>query len=68
MRYAVLNDSTFDLREYGDAQLHMMDKINPGGISTFDGDLSAFREHGGKFLTYHGRMDPVCPFFLVLLQ
>ncbi|KAJ7059797.1 tannase and feruloyl esterase [Mycena amicta] len=59
VRYAVLNDSTFDLREYGDAQLHMMDKINPGGISTFDGDLSAFREHGGKFLTYHGRMDPL---------
>ncbi|KAJ6509589.1 tannase and feruloyl esterase [Mycena vulgaris] len=31
------------------------------GIATFDGDLSAFRNGGGKFLTYHGRRDPIIP-------
>jgi len=36
-----------------------MDDVNPGGIATFDGDLSAFRDRGGKFLTYHGRIDPL---------
>ncbi|KAJ7062995.1 tannase and feruloyl esterase [Mycena belliarum] len=36
----------------------MADAVNPGGIATFDGDLSAFRDRGGKFLTYHGRVDP----------
>ncbi|KAJ7207158.1 tannase and feruloyl esterase [Mycena pura] len=58
-KYTVLNDTEFDFRDYGHEQLALMDKINPGGISTFDGDLSAFRDRGGKFLTYHGRMDPV---------
>jgi hypothetical protein len=44
-----------------------MDEINPGGIATFDGDLAAFRDRGGKFLTYHGRMDPVRRAHLVQL-
>ncbi|KAJ7645068.1 tannase and feruloyl esterase [Mycena polygramma] len=37
----------------------LWDSINPGGIATFDGDLSAFRNRGGKLLTYHGRRDPL---------
>ncbi|KAJ7207190.1 tannase and feruloyl esterase [Mycena pura] len=57
IKYAVFNDTEFDFRNYGNEHLVVMDKINPGGISTFDGDLSAFRDRGGKFLTYHGRMD-----------
>jgi len=35
--------------------------VNPGGIATFDGDMSAFRDRGGKFLTYHGRADEIIP-------
>ncbi|KAG6853873.1 hypothetical protein C0991_000480 [Blastosporella zonata] len=34
---------------------------NPGGISTFSGNLSKFRDRGGKFLTYHGRRDELIP-------
>jgi feruloyl esterase len=41
-----------------------MDEINPGGVATFEGDLSAFRDRGGKFLTYHGRIDPASPSLL----
>lgn len=33
--------------------------INPGGIATFNGNLSAFRDRGGKVVTYHGRQDQV---------
>ncbi|KAJ6500252.1 tannase and feruloyl esterase-domain-containing protein [Mycena vulgaris] len=45
-RYTILNTALFD-------------KINPGGIATYDGDMSAFRNRGGKFLTYHGQRDPL---------
>jgi feruloyl esterase len=60
LKFAVLNDTNFDFHNLTNAQLAVMDQVNPGGIATFDGDLSAFRNRGGKFLTYHGRMDPVC--------
>ncbi|KAJ7695379.1 tannase and feruloyl esterase [Mycena rosella] len=59
LRYAVLNTSEFDFSEYGPHQGRLMDEVNPGGIATFDGDFSAFRDRGGKFLTYHGRIDPL---------
>ncbi|KAF7289863.1 Carboxylic ester hydrolase [Mycena indigotica] len=61
LRYAVLNDSKFDGRDFGEGHLLLMDEINPGGISTFDGNLSCFRDRGSKLLTYHGRMDPIIP-------
>jgi hypothetical protein len=41
-------------------------KLNPGNIATWNGDLSAFRDRGGKILTYHGRSDPVCLFNCLL--
>ncbi|KAF7363682.1 Carboxylic ester hydrolase [Mycena sanguinolenta] len=59
LKYAVLNVTDFDFTTYGLAEGRLMDAINPGGIATFDGDMSAFRDRGGKFLTYHGRADPV---------
>ncbi|KAF7349303.1 Carboxylic ester hydrolase [Mycena sanguinolenta] len=62
VQYAVLNDTDFDFRHYGAKQAVQMDSINPGGIATFDGDLSAFRDRGGKFLTYHGRIDSASAF------
>ncbi|KAJ6502270.1 tannase and feruloyl esterase [Mycena sanguinolenta] len=61
LKYAVLNVTEFDFTTYGPAEGRLMDAINPGGIATFDGDMSAFRDRGGKFLTYHGRADPVIP-------
>ncbi|KAJ7695354.1 tannase and feruloyl esterase [Mycena rosella] len=61
LKYAVLNTSDFDFSEYGPQHGRLMDDINPGGIATFDGDFSAFRDRGGKFLTYHGRGDPLIP-------
>ncbi|KAJ7857316.1 tannase and feruloyl esterase [Mycena olivaceomarginata] len=48
LHYAVLNDTDFDFREYGLEHAVLMDEINPGGVATFEGDLSAFRDRGGK--------------------
>ncbi|KAJ7777605.1 tannase and feruloyl esterase [Mycena maculata] len=61
LRYAVLNVTEYDFSQYGAEEGRAMEEVNPGGIATFDGDLTAFRDRGGKFLTYHGRMDPVIP-------
>ncbi|KAJ6590690.1 tannase and feruloyl esterase [Mycena vulgaris] len=61
LKYAVLNTSDFDFSQYGPEHGQLMDDVNRGGISTFDGDFSAFRDRGGKFLAYHGRMDALIP-------
>ncbi|KAJ7679127.1 tannase and feruloyl esterase [Mycena polygramma] len=60
-RYAVLNGTEFDFSEYGPEEGRLMDEVDPGGIATFEGNMSAFRDRGGKFLTYHGRADPFIP-------
>ncbi|KAJ7151197.1 tannase and feruloyl esterase [Mycena filopes] len=61
LKYAVLNDTAYDFSDYGLDELEQMDAINPGGIATFDGNFTTFRDRGGKFLTYHGRSDPLIP-------
>ncbi|KAJ7717374.1 tannase and feruloyl esterase [Mycena maculata] len=62
MKYVVLNVTDYDVsQDYGLKNLVLLDNVNGGGISTFDGDFSAFRDRGGKFITYHGRADPVIP-------
>ncbi|KAF8189512.1 Tannase/feruloyl esterase [Mycena galopus ATCC 62051] len=59
LRFAVLNVTEYDFSNFGLADIALMDQINPGGIATFDGNLSAFRNRGGKFITYHGSRDPL---------
>lgn len=34
------------------------DELDPANISTWNGDISAFRAKGGKLQTYHGLADP----------
>ncbi|KAJ7330892.1 tannase and feruloyl esterase [Mycena albidolilacea] len=60
-RFAVLNVTEHDFSTFGLADVELMDEINPGGIATFNGDLSTFRNRGGKFLSYHGSRDPLLP-------
>ncbi|KAF7365752.1 Carboxylic ester hydrolase [Mycena venus] len=58
-RYAVLNVTEHDFTNFSLQDVELLRQVNPGGIATFDGNLSAFRDRGGKFLTYHGRRDPL---------
>ncbi|KAF7360771.1 Carboxylic ester hydrolase [Mycena venus] len=60
-RFAVFNDTEHGFSNFGLVDIELADQINPGGIATFDGDLSTFRNRGGKFLTYHGSHDPLLP-------
>ncbi|KAJ7676158.1 tannase and feruloyl esterase-domain-containing protein [Mycena rosella] len=57
-RYVVLNVTTHDFTNFGLSDIVLFDEVNGGDIATFDGDLSAFRNLGGKFIAYHGRRDP----------
>ena len=59
MKYAIYNDSNHNFLNFTVSDIEYADTINPGGIATWSGDFSAFRDRGGKFLTYHGRSDSV---------
>ncbi|KAL3456644.1 tannase and feruloyl esterase family protein [Aspergillus heterothallicus] len=60
-RYAIYNDPEWDpaTLDYHDmAYADTLDEIH-GNVSSFDGDLSAFRQSGGKLITYHGMSDAI---------
>ena len=59
MTYVVDTNTTFDYGTFWLDDIAKMDALDPGNISTWSGDLSAFRERGGKLVSYHGRADPV---------
>ncbi|KAJ7819986.1 tannase and feruloyl esterase [Mycena olivaceomarginata] len=61
LKYVVLNVTEYDISDYGLKHGVLSASVNGGDISTFDGGFSAFRDRGGKFLSYHGRADPVIP-------
>ncbi|KAI5122861.1 hypothetical protein M0805_003154 [Coniferiporia weirii] len=61
MKYAIRNDSSYEYSAIGLADIALADKLDPGRISTFSGDLSVFRARGGKLVSYHGRSDDVIP-------
>ncbi|KAH0579445.1 hypothetical protein H2248_002309 [Termitomyces sp. 'cryptogamus'] len=60
-KYAIYNDTGYDFSNFSIQDIALADSMNPGGISTFDGNFSEFRDRGGKFLTYHGRRDELIP-------
>ncbi|KIJ56014.1 hypothetical protein M422DRAFT_219295 [Sphaerobolus stellatus SS14] len=56
-RFAIFNDSNHSFDNYSLNDINFADSVNPGGIATWNGDLSAFEKRGGKLITYHGRSD-----------
>lgn len=56
-KYTIYNDSSHTFDNFSISDILFADKINPGGIRTWDGDLSEFKKKGRKFLTYHGTRD-----------
>jgi feruloyl esterase len=59
MKYAVYEDPHHSFDNFSVADIEYADTVDPGGISTWSGDLSGFRNHGGKLLAYHGSSDAV---------
>ena len=58
--FTVYNTTDHDFSGFGLPDVAAVDAINPGGIASWDGDLTQFKDRGGKLLTYHGRRDQVC--------
>ncbi|KIJ49214.1 hypothetical protein M422DRAFT_28181 [Sphaerobolus stellatus SS14] len=60
-RFAIYNDSKYSFENFSLVDIEFADSINPGGVSTWNGDLSTFRDRGGKIISYHGRRDQLIP-------
>ena len=59
MKYVVVNDADYNVSTFGLAAVEQMDAYDVNNVSTFNGDFTAFKERGGKIISYHGRADPV---------
>src|SRR5262249_1864339 len=61
-KYWVYLDPTWDWKTltYASYEQFFLDTVNAVGplLATDDADLSAFKAHGGKLISYHGWADP----------
>ncbi|KAJ4314235.1 hypothetical protein N0V94_006543 [Neodidymelliopsis sp. IMI 364377] len=57
--YAIFNDSNWDPFSLKPKDYDLSADLNLFNIETWEGDLSAFKERGGKVLHYHGLTDGV---------
>ncbi|KAK5692005.1 Feruloyl esterase [Elasticomyces elasticus] len=58
-RYAILNSTTWQASELNSEYAAIASETDPSGISTWKGDLSAYKNKGGKILHYHGQADSI---------
>ncbi|KAJ5982067.1 feruloyl esterase b protein [Penicillium sp. IBT 35674x] len=60
-RYAIYNAPYWDPTTLSFADMEYADTLDEihGEVSSFDSDLSALRQSGGKIITYHGMFDAV---------
>lgn len=58
-RYAIFNDSNWDPLTLKKEDFPLSSTLNLFNIDTWEGDLSAFRDRGGKLLHYHGQVDGI---------
>ncbi|KIN02684.1 hypothetical protein OIDMADRAFT_40566 [Oidiodendron maius Zn] len=56
-RYVVYNNPKWNASTYTIHDAKAAIDQNPFNIQTWEGDLSAFKDRGGKVLTYHGQAD-----------
>jgi feruloyl esterase len=58
-KYVVFNDPNWDWRTFDlDRDTAAADAASNGVLAAVNPDLTAFAQHGGKLLTYHGFADP----------
>jgi len=53
----VFNNSNWDYNTWNLNDVAILDNQNPGGISTFNADLSSLKSHGTKLISTHGLED-----------
>ncbi|KAK4555283.1 Belongs to the tannase [Recurvomyces mirabilis] len=58
-RYAILNSTTWQASDLNADYAALAHRINPYNIETWNGDLSAYKNRGGKILHYHGQADSI---------
>lgn len=58
-RYAILQDPNWDADTLNATLAAYAASLNPFNIETWKGDLSGFKNKGGKIMTYHGQMDAI---------
>ncbi|THU77519.1 putative feruloyl esterase B-2 [Dendrothele bispora CBS 962.96] len=56
-RFVVYSDPNHDVTTLSDKDWALAEELDPFNISTWSGDLSAFRDRQGKLLTFHGQAD-----------
>ena len=59
LRYAILNDITWQADNLTTQLVAYAAELDPYNISTWNGNLSPFQSRGGKILHYHGLADPI---------
>ncbi|KAI2635269.1 Tannase/feruloyl esterase [Xylaria nigripes] len=57
----LLDNASFVLADFNDSIPLLADKLDPGNCTADDYDLTAFRDHGGKLVMYHGTADGLVP-------
>lgn len=58
-RGAVYNDSDWTPESFSTTLMDLAIAADPGHVNAWDLDLSEFRSHGGRIISYHGRNDEV---------
>lgn len=58
-RYAIFDDPSWTADQLNNYYAAVAASKNPSSIETWEGDLSAFRDKGGKVLHYHGNADAI---------
>lgn len=61
VEHFILNDTTWDWRNYDYKIVQLADQINPGNATAWDFDLSSYQNRGGKVIMYHGLEDAGIP-------
>ncbi|KAF2703016.1 putative feruloyl esterase B-2 [Pleomassaria siparia CBS 279.74] len=59
LQYVVYANRSWSAHDATEADVRATIELNPYNIQTFDTDLSAFGDAGGKILHWHGQADPM---------
>ncbi|KAL8406314.1 hypothetical protein RB596_004963 [Gaeumannomyces avenae] len=57
VQYMLLNNPSWDWRDYNDTIVALADARNPGRATADGFDMSAYKKQGGKVIMYHGMSD-----------